>query len=197
MEKKIDIIPFLEGIVEKNTRSYQSDLAYDERRLQGAMLETSQENRTFLWMSRSCGTQCVLEREVFLRETGAHDIWTHYEYDAEHIKAFRITVAPGYKGAFVLGKIQPLNYTEQIQRVKRNAIHVQTVEMTFEDGETCAMSYEDYRKEIHSLLSDHGKMENIVYRPEHEYALSSVLQTERMISATKKRPPRKRKPATR
>ena len=197
MEKKIDIIPFLEGIVEENTHSYQSDFAYDEARLTAAMLETSQENRTFLWMSRSCGTHCVLEREAFLRETGAHDIWTHYEYDAEHIKAFRITVAPGYKGAFVLGKIQALNYAEQVQRVKRNAIHVQTVKMTFEDGETRAMLYEDYRKEIHSLLADHGKMGDIIYRPENEYELACVLQAERTISAAKKRPPRKRKPATR
>ena len=66
MEKKIDIIPFLEGIVEENTHTYHSDLAHDESRLQRAMLESSQENRTFLWMSRSCGTHCVLEREAFL-----------------------------------------------------------------------------------------------------------------------------------
>ena len=52
MEKKADIIPFLESVVEKNTRSYQSDFAYDEKRLQAAMLEMYQEDRTFLWMSR-------------------------------------------------------------------------------------------------------------------------------------------------
>ena len=39
MEKKIDIIPFLAGIVEENTQHYQSDFAYDEKRLQAAMLE--------------------------------------------------------------------------------------------------------------------------------------------------------------
>ena len=47
MEKKIDIIPFLAGIVEENTQHYQSDFAYDEKRLQAAMLEISQEDRTF------------------------------------------------------------------------------------------------------------------------------------------------------
>ena len=44
MEKKIDIIPFLEGIVAENTHHYQSDFAYDEKRLQAAMLEISQED---------------------------------------------------------------------------------------------------------------------------------------------------------
>ena len=135
MEKKADIIPFLESIVKENTRSYQSDFAYDEKRLQAAMLEMYQEDRTFLWMSRPCGTHCVLEREVFLRETGAHSIWTHYDYDIEHIRAFRVIVAPGRPGAFVLGKLQPLNYGEQVQRVKRDALHVESVEMSFEDGE--------------------------------------------------------------
>ena len=86
-------------------------------------------------MSRPCGTWCFLEREVFLRETPAHLTWAYKEYAAgtECIKAFRIIVAPGRSGAFVLGKVQPLNYAEQMQRVKQNALHVQTVKMTFED----------------------------------------------------------------
>lgn len=32
MEKKIDIIPFLEGIMEENTQHYQEDFARDEKR---------------------------------------------------------------------------------------------------------------------------------------------------------------------
>ena len=71
MEKKVDIIPFLESVVEENTRSYQSDLKIDERILQAAMLETYQEDRTFLWMSRPCGTHCLLEREVFFEGDGS------------------------------------------------------------------------------------------------------------------------------
>ena len=133
MEKKVDIIPFLEGIVEENTVSYQSDLKYDERILQAAMLEVRQEDRTFLWMSRPCGTRCLLEREVFLRETNAHTTWTHYDYDAEHIKAFRVIVAPGRPGAFVLGKIQPLNYGEEVQREMKTPLHVEAAVLPFHD----------------------------------------------------------------
>ena len=144
MEKKVDIIPFLEGIVEENTRSYQSDFKIDEQILQAAMLETYPEDRTFLWMSRPCGTRCLLEREVFLRETRAHTTWTHYDYDAEHIKAFRVIVAPGRPGDFVLGQIRPLNYGEQIQRIKQNALSVQTVKLAFEDGTSHVVTFEDY-----------------------------------------------------
>ena len=197
MEKKIDILPFLEEIVEKNTQLYQSDLLHDEKRLQHAMLETHQENRTFLWMSRPCGTHCVLEREVFMRGTGAHTIWTGYEYEADKIKAYRIIVDPGYMGAFVLGKIHPVDYGAQVQRVIRNAVPVHSVELTFEDGEHVTLSYEDYRRQICGLYDIHGRVETVWYAPENKLELSCILQAERTISTAKKRSPRKKKPATR
>ena len=194
MEKKVDMIPFLEGVVEENTVSYQSDLKYDERILQAAMLEVRQEDRTFLWMSRPCGTRCLLERCL---ETTAHTTWTHYDYDAEHIKAFRVIVAPGRPGAFVLGKIQPLNYGEQVQRVKQNALHVEAVEMTFQDDKAYTLPFEEYRGQFRELLAEHGKLQTIRYLPENENELSCVLQAERAISAAKKRARRPRKPQTR
>ena len=47
MEKMIDLIPFLEGIVEENTEYYKSDFEYDERRLQAAMLEPARKTARF------------------------------------------------------------------------------------------------------------------------------------------------------
>jgi len=197
MEKKIDIIPFLAGIVEENTHSYQSDFAYDERRLQAAMLEPSQENRTFLWMSRPCGTLCVPEREAFIKESTAHITWTHYDYDAEHIKAYRVIVAPGREGAFVLGQVKPLRYGEQVERVKQNALPAELVELTFADGTELEMPYAVYSGSFHGLVSTHGRIERIHYKPGNEAELIHVLQKERVTSAVRRRPPRKKKPATR
>ena len=168
MEKMIDIIRFLAGIVEENTHSYQSDFDYDRKRLQDAEWEPSQEDRTFLWMSRPCGTHCVLESEVFMRGTGAHSIWTHYEYEADQIRAFRVVVAP-----------------------------IQTVKMAFEDGESYELTYEDYRRRIYHLFDTHGRIETYCYLPENEQELACVLQTERAVSVARKRPRRPRKPPTR
>ena len=183
----------------ENTQHYQLDLAFDERRFEKAMLETRQEDRTFLWMSRPCGTWCFLEREIFLRETQAHTTWTYQEYiaDAEHIKAFRVIVAPGYAGAFVLGRVQPLNYGEQVQRVKQNALHVQTMEMTAGNGEVYTASFEDYPGQYRRLLSLYGDFQNIRYLPENEMELSCVLQRERELSTVKRRTRRPRKPLSR
>lgn len=197
MEKKIDIIPFLAGIVEENTQHYQSDFAYDEKRLQAAMLEISQEDRTFLWMSRPCGTLCVPEREAFIKESTAHIAWTHYDYDAEHIKAYRVIVEPGRAGASVLGQVKPLRYGEQVERVKRNAVHAEMVELTFADGTELELPYAAYSGHFHSLINDHGRIERIHYKPGNELELDCVLQKERIASAVRKRTPRKKKPAVR
>ena len=197
MEKKIDIIPFLEGIVEENTHHYQSDFDYDKVRLTAAMLEASQENRTFLWLSRPCGTLCVPEREAFIKESTAHITWTHYDYDAEHIKAYRIIVSPGREGDFVLGQIKPLHYGEQVERVKQNAIHAEMVELTFADGTELEMPYAAYSGSFHGLINAHGRIERIHYKPGNEAELARVLQKERITSAVRRRPPRKKKPATR
>lgn len=199
MEKKIDIIPFLQGVVEENTHHYQSDFNDDEKRLQAAMLEVHQEDRTFLWMSRPCGTYCVLEREAFIEESSAHTIWTNTDYvrQAKEIEAYRVIVAPGSPGSFVLGKIQPLNYGEQVQRVLRNAIHAKTVDVTFEDGAALTMPYQEYSEQFGRLYATHGKIERIYYKPESEAELNSILRAERMIPAVRKQTPRKKKPAAR
>lgn len=193
MEKKIEIIPFLAGIVEENTSTYQADLTFDEKRLQAVMLESNRENRTFLWMCRPCGTWCFLEREVFLRDTRAHDTWTHPDYiaQADQIKAYRITVAPGRPGAFVLGKLQPLNYGEQVERVKRLALPVQQVTLSFEDGETRTMSYADYTSRFRELMCHCAPIKNTHYQPENEGELSALLYTERHPPKQRSRRPKK------
>ncbi len=196
MEKKADIIPILEGIVEQNTVSYRSDFQYDVQRLTAAMLEPSQEDRTFLWMSRPHGTWLFLERETFLRETPAFITWTYGDYVAEddQIKACRVTVSPGRAGGFVLGKIQPLNYGEQVERVKRLALSVQTVALRFEDGITVTLPYEEYSDQFRALVSAHGKAEHIRYQPENEGELSALLYMERHPPKQRSRRPRKPTP---
>ena len=196
MEKKADIIPFLEGVVAENTKSYQSDFALDERQLTAAMLDPVPENRVFLWMSRPCGTWCFREREVYLRDTQAHNTWTHPDYiaQADKIKAYRITVDPGYPGAFVLGKVQPLNYGEQVERVKRLALPVHQVALSFEHGETRTMPYGDYTSQFFELTRRFGEIEAVHYQPEHEGELSALLYMERHPPKQRSRRPRKPTP---
>lgn len=197
MEKKTDLIPFLEGIVAENTKTYQDDLIMDVGQLSAAMLDPVPENRVFLWMSRPCGTWCFWEWEVYLRGTEAHNTWTHPDYiaQANQIKAYRITVEPGNPGAFVLGKVQPLNYGEQVERVKRLALPVHQVTLNFENGETRTMSYADYTSHFRELIRRFGAIEATYYKPENQGELSALLYTER--HPPKQRSRRPKRPPTR
>ena len=196
MEKKADIIPILEGIVAENTRSYQDDLLIDVRQLNAAMLDPVPENRVFLWMSRPCGTWCFREREVYLRDTEAHNTWTHPDYiaQADKIKAYRITVDPGYPGAFVLVKVQPLNYGEQVERVKRLALPIHQVTLSFEHGGTRTMSYADYTSQFFELTRRFGEIEAVHYQPSNEGELSALLYMERHPPKQRSRRPKKPTP---
>ena len=199
MEKKADIIPILEGIVAENTQHYQDDLIMDVGQLSAAMLDPVPENRVFLWMCRPCGTWCFWEREVFLRDTVAHNTWTYQEYiiQADQIKAYRITVAPGQPGpgSLVPGAIQPLSYREQVERVKRLALPIQQVKLVFwNTGETRVMPFADYSAQKDELTRRFGPIDEVYYQPENEGALSALLYAERHPPKQRSRRP-KRPPA--
>lgn len=195
MEKKIEIIPFLAGIIKENTRAYQTDLTFDEKRLQAAMLDPVPENRVFLWMCRPCGTWCFLERDVFLRDTDTNIAWTHPDYVAEaaQIKAYRVTVAPGLPGTPVLGELQPLDYGEQVKRVDRLALPIHQVTLFFSDGKTTPMSYGEYLDQFHRILDNRrdGTISRITYHPENEGQLSALLYMERHPPKQRSRRPKK------
>ena len=184
----------------ENTECYQDDLIMDMEQLSAAMLDSVPVNRVFLWMCRPCGTWCFLEREVFLRDTVAHNTWTYQEYitQADQIKAYRITVDPGQPGpgSLVPGKIQPLNYREQVERVKRLALPIQQVELLFWNiGEIRTMPFADYSAQKGELTRRFGPIDEVYYQPENEGELSALLYTER--HPPKQRSRRPKRPPTR
>lgn len=93
MGKQIELLPFLSGIVAQTTTHYSKDFQIDAIRLGEAAFKPELEDRTFLWMARPTGTQLVFERNVFLKETDDHEIWTHYADMSGGIQAF-LTAAP-------------------------------------------------------------------------------------------------------
>lgn len=78
MEKQIELLPFLKGIVEQTTTHYSEDFQIDAICLGEAVFRSEPEDRTFLWMARPLGTQLVFERNAFLKETDDYIVWTHY-----------------------------------------------------------------------------------------------------------------------
>lgn len=186
IQRGIDVLAFLSGVVQNNTEFYQSDFNYDIAILQNAAKEHGITNRSFLWMSRRSGTWCLNEREVFLRDTGAFSTWTYYETAATGIQAYRIAVT-GCREGTVIGDIFPLNYTEHVRRVKQNALSIQFVTASFEDGSIMTMEHDEYRRGKAALQARHGKITEIVYSPKSETELTHILALEHRLELSRRK----------
>ena len=181
---QIDGLHFLEQVVRQNTQHYQSDFDYDRRTLTQAAQAVDMADRVFCWMSRPAGTWCVKEREVFLRGSGAHSIWTYYAEEPEHIKAYRITIA-GIEDGKVMGAVYPLNYAQQVRRVQAQALPATAITLQYENGHTITVPYGEYRKAIATILPGHGGIQKVRYEPESEAELTRTLMVEHRIQTGK------------
>ena len=135
-----DILSYLAEVMKQNTRAYAADFDYDAKRLWDSAQETDMEHRSFLWMSRPCGTWCVLEREVFLDDTNANCIWTHYADCPEGILAYRIVVE-GIRDGKLAGKVIPIDYAKQVRRVMQSALPIVKIQYRDKNGSFCENSY--------------------------------------------------------
>ena len=68
----VDILDFMKKVVEKHTRYYQSDFEIDKEILWRAAVRQEQQDKTFIWLCRTHGTWCLLEKNVFLKDTREH-----------------------------------------------------------------------------------------------------------------------------
>jgi hypothetical protein len=144
MGKEISLIAFLDEVVSRNTQHYRKDFELDAQKLRDALNSPYMDERIFYFMSRPNGTWCVLERDVFLRDSDGYKIWTHYADMPDGIEAYRVTIT-GRRGTAPMGHVVKLNYREQVQRVIKVAIPFDDVELTFYSGEKFRMPMEQYR----------------------------------------------------
>ena len=155
MGKEISLIAFLDEVVSRNTQHYRKDFELDAQKLRDALNSPYMDERIFYFMFRPNGTWCVLERDVFLRDSDGYKIWTHYADMPDGIEAYRVTIT-GRRGTAPMGHVVKLNYREQVQRVIKVAIPFDDVELTFYSGEKFRMPMEQYRKQREEIFFEYG-----------------------------------------
>ena len=188
---RIELDSFLSEITQENTKSYRDDLSYDLDKLYIAAREPKMEDRSFYWMSRPHGTWCVKERDVFLRDSHAHRIWTYYGEDAEHIRAYRIVVAKaGENDTHTYGEVYPINYAEQIPRIQKAALPVDRVEIHFTDDKIETVSYSTWIQKRWEIERGTPALKYIRFLPESESELTAAIMLEHRHQRSKvKKPP--------
>jgi len=132
-----DLLGTLRTIMEAHTKHYQSDFDLDVKTLTDVARkagDTKLEDRIFLWMVRTCGTWCVRERNVFIRDSWEYAIWNYYEDQADRrILAYRIEVA-GMEGEKVTGSVCELNYQKHCRYIREKAISASQIKLIYEKG---------------------------------------------------------------
>ena len=174
----IDLLDSLERIMKKNTLSYQGDFSYDRKELEEVAAKADAlplRERTYLWMSRRCGTWCLKERRVYLKATAAYNIWTYYgDGRSERILAYAVEVT-GLEDGKVIGNLYPLDYREHVEYVEKTSVLVEKVRVVYEKGEYYQDKNEWICKEDHKIF---GKFLYSEYVPCDSEALETVLRQE-------------------
>ena len=192
MERTNDVLAYLGAIVQQNTAHYESDFEYDKKMLREAADKPSAADRTFYWMSRDCGTWCFKERDVFMRDSDQNITWQYHEGELG-ILAFRVLIT-GLDGGKLTGEIQPFNYAEQVQRVKRSALPIKQVTGVYEDGTPFIAPHKKYDT---AEMTKHGGIKELRYEPENELELSNTLAWEHRLQENPPKRPRQRRAAAR
>ena len=178
-----NILAFLAQIVQKNTRAYPENFDLDAKKLWDSAQDPNMENRAFYWMSRPHGTWCVREREVFLDDTNANCIWTHYAAYPDGILAYRIVVE-GIRDGRLAGKVIPIDYAKQVRRVMRSVLPVATIQYRDKNEHFCEDSYSAF---MNSTLPFEDGIHDIRYVPESEAELQRIIALEHRMESQDKR----------
>lgn len=181
-----DILAFLEKVVHKNTLAYAEDFNIDKNTLQLSADASDVEHRSFLWLSRPNGTWCVPEREAFLRDSSAYHTWTFYANQPKGIMAYRVVV-DGFRDRKLAGRVIPLDYAKQAQRVIKSALPITKVQYRDKDEYFCESRYDTFRYDV--MRWETG-IHDIRYVPENEAELQSLLMLEHQMEKQDKRPRR-------
>ena len=130
----VDLIQSLKAVLQQNTGFYQSDFEIDRQILARAASEPEGRDKTFLWLSRPCGTHCLREREVFLKGSPAYGVWQFFgnrNHNGVLAYAAEITHDEGDK---ILGNLYELDFGQHSRHVEDKALPTDYVRVVYEHG---------------------------------------------------------------
>ena len=140
--------------------------------LQAAVSKYEMEERTFYWLPDCDGGLCVMERDVFLRGTHDHQLWTSQRPEAG-AEAYHIVVRGGDRKN-PRGDIRSFDFSAHLHRMEHTAVEVKAVELVFYSGLRFSMEPEWLKV----LYWKYGTLRRIRYLPENEAALVRTIMME-------------------
>lgn len=174
--KSSDLLSTMEAIMKHNTKYYQSDFEIDKKILKEAAESPAKTDKTLLWLSRTHGTHCFKERDVFLKNSCAYHTWLYYaDQTHEHVLAYAVEITGGFDGKLA-GSLYHLDYGMHCRHVIRTALPADHIKITYEHG-CCIVPAGQH-------ISDHtdrqmGKVVHLEEYPKDLDMFERILQEER------------------
>ena len=169
----VDILEFMERVVEKHTKFYKSDFQIDKETLRKVADRQEQQDKTFIWLCRTAGTWLLLERNTLLKDTREFNTFAFYaEQTSDPILDFVIKVTGGAQGS-VTGDIYVLDYVAHYKHIQTVSLKAETVVM--QHG-CCTQSADD--RISGSPDMEYGKLLSIQFQPHSEEELTMLLWKE-------------------
>ena len=98
--------------------------------------------------------------------------------------AFRVIV-DGFRDGKLAGKVIPLDYAKQVQRVVKSALPIAKVQYRDKDEYFCECGYSTF---CHDVMRSEKGIHDIRYVPENEAELQNLLSLEHRMEKWDKRP---------
>lgn len=132
--ENVEVLAYLEKIMQRNTGYFQSDFEIDKKIIAKAAAQPAAEDRTLLWMSRPSGTHCFRERDVFVKDTAAHNTWRfHKEQTRDPILAYAVELTGKMDGK-LMGNLYELDYPTHYERIKERSLPAAMNMLVYEKG---------------------------------------------------------------
>ena len=133
--KNVNVEYFLEQVMKSNTKSHQEDFEVDKKMLKEAMLSDSPDEKYLVWLSRTNGTHCLRENDIFIKESPAYYTWQQWAEPKrdEKIIVFAIHITGSMDGKPV-ADVYELDYTAHAEMVKKDALLSDIKVLHFEHG---------------------------------------------------------------
>lgn len=174
--ENVDLFAALDAIMRQNTGFYQSDFEIDKKILQEAADSPAAGDKVFLWLSRSAGTHCFKERDVFLKDTAAHNTWIfHGEQTHSRVLAYTVEITDNEKGKLT-GNLYEHDFRQHYKHVADHSLPADSVTLIYEHG-----SREQPAKQRFDAHPDPqlGKFEYFEAKPNDPDALHDLLREEK------------------
>lgn len=171
----VDILEFMERVVEKHTKFYKSDFQIDKEILRRVTDRQEQQDKTFIWLCRTAGTWLLLERNTLLKDTREFHTFSFYaEQTSDPILAFVVEVTGGAQGS-VIGSIYALDFMAYYKHIQTASLKSETVVMQYEHG--CRTQSADDRISGYPDM-EYGRLQAVQFQPHSEEELTMLLWKE-------------------